>query len=174
MGVCSYLTSALPASSRFMEAVVLGAGYAMFVATPTQARFRTVLCPHLPDAEHYIIFNVLPGARALGLRFPQGVVYRPPLNDFRHGDLLDVFPVARSAWHLIPQIEGRLPIRPVANEGRNLPAPLREGTALAQLPDVARKHQAPLPTALGTTPGHALPMSPRCPPVCPICRACRA
>ena len=129
---------------RFLEvhgSRVLGAGYAMFVATPTQARFRTVLCPHLPDAEHYIIFNILPEARALGLQFPQGVAYRPPLRDFQRGDLIDVFQVARSAWHLIPQIEGRLPMPTTANVGRDLPAPLRDGTALVQLPDAARKQR---------------------------------
>ncbi|CAE7247536.1 Calmodulin [Symbiodinium sp. CCMP2592] len=77
----------------------------VFVSAPSQFMYRTVLAPCLSFAGHYIVYAVLPEHIELQLALPQGVAYRRPQRRHQHGDLLEIFRVARCAWPLIFYME---------------------------------------------------------------------
>ncbi|CAE7816813.1 unnamed protein product [Symbiodinium sp. CCMP2592] len=131
----TYRTSATSISER-----------TVFVSAPSQFIYRTVLAPCLPFAGHFVAYAVLPEHIELQLALPQGVAYRRPQRRHEHGDLLEIFRVARCAWPLIFYMEHRLPFPPAAlaavappPQPRPRQPPHRDGTALVQIPDLRGK-----------------------------------
>ncbi|CAE7343965.1 unnamed protein product [Symbiodinium sp. CCMP2592] len=112
----------------------------VFVSAPTQYMYRTVLAPCLPFPNHYIAYAVLPGAIELNLILPQGVAYRRPRRRHQHGDILEIFLLARCVWPYIRFVEYGLPLPQAAHAPQPQRPPYNDGTALVQIPDYTSRH----------------------------------